>query len=370
MFQRVMTVMLALLLGLALRMPVSALGIGDAPPKIEVKEFVKGVPVNEFEKGKVYVVEFWATWCGPCKTSIPHLTEMAKKHKDVTFVGVSVWEQDQAKVKPFVTQMGDKMDYCVAMDDVSAGGNGNTGKMAVNWMKAAEQNGIPAAFIVDKDTRIAWIGHPMTMDKPLAQIEAGTWDIKAAKIELDKQQTDEKKQMEQQQAMQKKLQGFNQKYRAAGTDPVKQIAAVDEAVKTDPSLETTLANLKFTLMLKSQPDAPETAAYATHLAETVYKDNSQGLNSVAWGLIDPQQPKRGKKLRAIALKAALRADELEKGKDAAIADTLAKAYFDNGNTAKAIETQTRAVNLAKGTELEKDTTITDRLAEYKKAAKP
>src|SRR5215470_10631086 len=78
------------------------LGVGDAAPKLEVKEFVKGEPVKQFDKGKIYVVEFWATWCPPCRESIPHLTGLQKKHKDVVFIGVSVSERDPKGVKPFV----------------------------------------------------------------------------------------------------------------------------------------------------------------------------------------------------------------------------------------------------------------------------
>src|SRR6266852_6743020 len=110
------------------------LSVGDPAPAITVKEFVKGTPVSSLEKGKRYVVEFWATWCGPCRVSIPHLTELQKKHPEFTFIGVSVWEQDQKGVKPFVQQMGDKMDYTVAMDEVPEGANGNEGKMAKAWM--------------------------------------------------------------------------------------------------------------------------------------------------------------------------------------------------------------------------------------------
>ena len=48
-----------------------SLGVGDSAPKLEVKEFVKGDAVKEFEKGKTYVVEFWATWCGRKTVVVP-----------------------------------------------------------------------------------------------------------------------------------------------------------------------------------------------------------------------------------------------------------------------------------------------------------
>src|ERR1700688_3375629 len=96
---------LILAIAAAARADGPRLGIGSPAPKLEVQEFVKGDPVKQFDKNKIYVVEFWATWCGPCRTSIPHLSELQKKNKDVTFIGVSVWESDQSKVKPFVEEM-------------------------------------------------------------------------------------------------------------------------------------------------------------------------------------------------------------------------------------------------------------------------
>ena len=53
-------------------------------------------------------------------------------------------------------------------------------------MRAAGQSGIPTAFIVGKTGQVEWIGHPMTMDEPLAQVVAGDWDRAAAKAEFDK----------------------------------------------------------------------------------------------------------------------------------------------------------------------------------------
>jgi thiol-disulfide isomerase/thioredoxin len=156
------------------------IGPGSTAPKIEVKTWLKGTPVKDFAADKLYVVEFWATWCGPCLQSIPHVTEMAKKNPDVTFVGVSIWEDEEGdKLPKFVANMGDKMGYNV-------GYSGNQDGMAQTWMAAAGQNGIPCAFII-KDQKVAWIGHPMEMDEPLSKIKAGTFDSAAFKKSYDEE---------------------------------------------------------------------------------------------------------------------------------------------------------------------------------------
>src|SRR5262249_37587197 len=105
-FQRIAASALVLALALVCSARAEGLKLGDPAPKLDVKEFIKGDPVPSLEKGKVYVVEFWAPWCPPCRTSIPHLTELQKKHKDAVFIGVSIAERNQAGVKPFVEQMG------------------------------------------------------------------------------------------------------------------------------------------------------------------------------------------------------------------------------------------------------------------------
>ena len=133
------------------------LKVGDPAPKLQTGKWVQGDAVKDFEKGKAYVVEFWATWCGPCRVSIPHLNETYTKYKDkgLVVIGQDCWEKDDDLVAPFIEKMGEKMTYRVALDDKS---HDEKGQMAKTWMEAAGQNGIPSAFLVDTKGVIAWIG--------------------------------------------------------------------------------------------------------------------------------------------------------------------------------------------------------------------
>lgn len=136
-------------------------GLGDAAKPLDITDWIKGGPVKlEDGKGKtIYVVEFWATWCGPCRQSIPHLTEMAHQFKDKNVVFIGVSDEKPEVVKPFVEKMGDKMDYNVGIDG---------GKTSEGYMRAFGINGIPHAFVVGKDGNIIWQGHPMAgLDKAL-----------------------------------------------------------------------------------------------------------------------------------------------------------------------------------------------------------
>lgn len=158
-----MTWALALLACLAIT-PVAAaqeaeaepkLEVGDDAPELEITDWLKGeaVKIEEGDGEKVYVVEFWATWCPPCRQSIPHLTELQRKYKDRGVVIIGVTMESAQEVKPWVEEMGDQMDYTVAVD-----GEQKTSKA---YMLAAGQAGIPHAFVVDKEGKLAWHGHPM-----------------------------------------------------------------------------------------------------------------------------------------------------------------------------------------------------------------
>jgi cytochrome c biogenesis protein CcmG, thiol:disulfide interchange protein DsbE len=99
-------------------------------------------------KGKPVLVEFWATWCPPCKASIPHLNTIYKKHKDAGLVIIGVSDEDKDTIEKFRKNV--PMDYTVAIDKKELGQ-----KLGVQ--------GIPHAFLIGKDGKVAWQGHPMRL---------------------------------------------------------------------------------------------------------------------------------------------------------------------------------------------------------------
>jgi thiol-disulfide isomerase/thioredoxin len=306
---------------------------GDKAPAIKVGTWVKGKPVTTFESGKVYVMEFWATWCGPCIRGIPHLTKLQKEYKDqgVTVVGTAIWQRAetqadrQAKVTSFVTTQGDKMNYTIAVDDDKW--------MANNWMRPAGRNGIPSAFIVGKTGKIEWIGHPISMDNALKGIVAGTFDRAAfAKKEAADRKWEKAKQ---------------RIFTAVGKaqrddDGAKALSLLDDAVKEYPGVAD-LQQQRYRLMLQYANSSSAVTAYGKVIAKDNW-DDSMFLNSICWWTVDDKDARHRNLDQALAW--AERANELTKNEDPQVLDTLARCFWEKGNTRKAIAIQRRAVEFA------------------------
>lgn len=322
--------------------PAQSLKVGSPAPSVTVAKWVKGQPTGKLGGGKVHVVEFWATWCGPCIRTIPHLTELAKKYKGkATFSGISVWENQKTPtdtsymkdVNAFVKQMGPKMNYNVGVD-----GPGKT--MAKTWMEAAKQDGIPTAFVVGRDGKIAWIGHPMDgLDEVVGQVVSGKFDVKAAAKKKAQEDALRAKQEAEQREQMKYMQPLIAAYGAQ--DWAKVASESGRLMKERPILVNQLAPVHFDALTKT--DEAAAYAYAREAGPTLKEPVV--LNQIAWVIVDDKS-KLKQPDYAVAVSLAERAVKMTNEKDANILDTLAYALWKKGDKARALQYQTKAFNLS------------------------
>lgn len=121
---------------------------------IQITQWITSPPPDL--TGRVYVLEFWATWCPPCIQSIPHMIELADKYKDkAAFIALSV-DRSAEPVKQMVKDRN--INYYVGMD------NGLSDKYSVR--------SIPSTFIVGRNGKVVWQGHPMQPDFEPALVNA------------------------------------------------------------------------------------------------------------------------------------------------------------------------------------------------------
>ena len=368
------------------------LSAGDDAPPLSITKWVKGEALDLSQaKGKnIIVVEFWATWCPPCIVSIPHLTKLQKDFAERGVVVVGVTRPDQRNtlegVEKFVAEKGDTMGYKVAFD--------GDGKTFDAYMKASGSTGIPTAFVVDKSGKLVWIGHPMRLDGPLAEIAAGTFDAElagairqletsAARLlsrgkserafqvmealavldpagpwrerihlqrisvhlrakEIEKALEAAARAVEQLDDPQSLMSIANIVLRQEGPPRAADLAsrAARKALDKDPSNAAAgLLLVRATLKKGSGDDA---LSEARKLVESA-RDKPELLNDAAWTMLT--EGNLPGPFIELALKAAERCHELTGGKNWMHLDTLALAKFKTGAREEAVELQRKAVDL-------------------------
>ncbi|HUU85598.1 MAG TPA: redoxin domain-containing protein [Phycisphaerae bacterium] len=320
----------------------AGLELGDRAPTLKIKEWVKGASFDlERVRGqKVVALEFWATWCAPCITHIPHLTELQAKHKkDLVVVGVTA--EDPANsleaVRKFVDGQGRKMGYTVAFDDGTA-----TQKA---YMDAMGMEHLPSAYIIDRSGRLVWAGYPDNeMDRALERALAGTLDVEQVKRRF------------------KARQGIDAAM--AKEDWPAALKRIDEylrSAKLSADERVPLDWLRFECLARNSASASEANRVG---AAVVGADQLlERLDSYAWQMLTDEA--YGGRFNSLALAAAKRANELAGGRNASVLDTLARAHFAAGQVERAIELARQAIDTAEGPEKE---FYRQSLAEYQAAS--
>jgi thiol-disulfide isomerase/thioredoxin len=257
--------------------------VGDPAPPLQIKEWIKGTPVElKIGDGKVYVIDFWATWSPACRSSIAHLTELQTQFKTQGLVVVGVADEAVQSVKPMVEEMAEKMNYAVGIDDAHETSGG--------YLRTYGVGGIPHSFVIDQRGRVVWHGHPFSeLRSVLVQVLSKNFDPAKARL---------------------------------STAPGRQVEqylrlAAGEKVSTE-------------MRELGKKIAQESAS------------NPELLNHLAWGILSSAKAKD----LDLAQQAAKSAYESTQGKEPAITDTYARALAEKEDFAAAINLQKEAVQEA------------------------
>lgn len=309
------------------------LNVGDLAPAISYSKWLKGKQFKTFDPNQIYVMEFWATWCSPCKAAMPHLTVLQKQYEDrITFVGVNVWEKiakDQSyetvvpAVEKFVKGNDSNMGYTVFIDDKDQ-------NMGNKWLRAAGQNGIPASFLV-KNSHIIWVGHPNQLDSIIPKVLDGSYDMKVFKEKSDRSAQKAREENEAMMAI------FNPiKDALAAKDHKKAFELMDKLAAERPDFKPSMSVLKFKTLL-TDVDEKQAIAFATEFQREyktapslflgeVYKTDNLSKDTYAW--------------------VADNFGSTTEVSNPLILDALATCYAKAGQYAKAVDNQAKALAIA------------------------
>ncbi len=325
------------------------LTIGSTAPRLDVShwyptELEDAEPITQLGSGEVHVVEFWATWCGPCVSSIPHINEMQKSYGDRGVTFVSITREDTETVEPFFerTVRGEEGDDAPIYGDLMKAyrvGSDPDGSTNRDYMEAAGQNGIPCAFIVGKTGKVEWIGHPMAMSEILERVVEDQWDREAYAKEFKA-----KKRME---AL---MQQIGRAFQQGDAEKANELLDKMLAESDDPRMKARVAGIREQMSLQmfytKLGEDPEKDLDELRTRVAAFEGDLEQINRFVWpfAAISAQGGDVSDdllKLAAELTEAALA--ETPGVEDGNVLDTLAHLYHEQGDLPKAIERQRQAV---------------------------
>lgn len=296
--------------------------------------------VTEFEEGKVYIVEFWATWCGPCVASMPHLASLQQQYADSGVQLISVSREPLETVQQFLKRpvRGQEDQTYGELTSVYSLTTDPDASVHEDYMTAANQSGIPTAFIVGKTGLIEWVGHPAAMDGPLAAVVNDSWDRSLFAAQFETINADKKLMAE-----------LNQLVQAQKFDEA--LTKIDSRITEAKSDRGNWLKTKLQILGLAQK-----ADGLSDLVREIFREDPtpSTANQVAWMTyqIHSQGAKVDEATLRECLQAAKTAASQQQGEmKAGVLDTVAHLQATLGQLDEAIATQEQAASLSKAPEI-------------------
>ncbi|HBE70263.1 MAG TPA: hypothetical protein DDW52_19105 [Planctomycetaceae bacterium] len=357
------------------------LTVGSKAPKLDIEHWIQDgggrfEHVAELKKGKVYVIEFWATWCGPCIEAMPHIAAMQRHFEERNVQFVSVSDEPLKTVEAFLDTkyrglLAESDRASGGAGNKEAGGEGNESKLGTSdspgeaeladerstdaqttyrdvtkhyclttdpdgsthaaYAGAAMQNQIPVAFIVGKSGLIEWIGHPLDMPGPLNAVVSDRWSREYFAAKFKPTQVLKYARQELQELL------------VAG-DEKAVLKRVDELTDEHPGITTSQLKLNLLLALGREEN---TRGYIAELRKQ-FDGKPEFVALWTWMVYDLAKSgqRTAKKFVGEAEKAANNALKQASPKvQADLYDTLAHIAALRGELQAAVDLQTKAVKL-------------------------
>ena len=329
--------------------PVSAqtLQVGSKAPTLDIENWIsdgngKYPHINKFSPGKIYVVEFWATWCGPCLKTMPHLAELQEKYGDkIQFI--SVTDESLSEVSALLEEdypgTGKTFGELTSVYCLTADPDGSTQQ---DYMEASGSSGIPNAFVVGPTSEIEWIGHPVEIDGVLKKMISGAWDRDAYY-----------------EAKRKKESLLTKIEAAIDAEDIKEAFHLSQNLDelSDPQQLMQIKFMQTQLAIRVGND--EAVKFFKDTAESL-KDESGAIAAMSWMIAEmkyeggepaPALIKTAEELLSQHIKTLPTSSANEKMMKGAVMDILSHLYFIQGRLDDAISNQEEAVSLNEDKEL-------------------